>query len=350
MSEYFTNIAGNDALRKRLAREILSGSLPHAFIIEGHTGSGRRTLALNIAAALSCEARDGEAFPCLECAACRKILEAKTPDVIRITNDRDKVGIGVDSARFIRSDALTVPNDFEHKVYIIENADLMTVQAQNAMLLTLEEPHSYAVFILVCSSASSLLETVRSRAPVMRTEPLSDETLTQYLRSRDKRAAALLSSSEEREAFLAAADGCIGKALTLLDPKERKPGNDRNSLAERCVKLLIFSQPASERLALLSEFPTKREDAVFVLAVVITALRDLILLKKSENVPLCFFGNRETALELSCSVTMSKLIALYERVERASDSLMRNANLRLTLTVMLETAHTTGSYKKVSII
>ena len=334
--EYFSNIVGNSALRRRLADDILDGSLSHAYIIEGFEGSGRRTLALNIAAALSCTNRVGERFPCFECAACRKILEGKTPDVIRITPDRDRVGIGVDAARFIRTDTMTVPNDFEHKVYIIENADAMTPQAQNALLLTLEEPHSYAIFLMICQSASSMLETVRSRAPVIRTEPVSDSLLSEYIMEHDVRARGLASSPEEYAALLAEADGRIGRALMLLDPKQRQPGIARRELAERFAVTFSAMSTEQARLELLSGFSAKRDAVTEELATISLSLRDLIVLKKSDDAPLCFWHDRDRASDIAWKYTLSGLFALYDKVCAATDALSRNANIRLTLTALVE--------------
>ncbi len=335
--EYFTNIIGNAALRQRLAMDIMSGSLSHAYIIEGREGSGRRTLALNMAAALSCSDREGERFPCLECTACRKILDGKTPDVIRISPERDRVSIGVDAVRFIREDTMTFPNDFDYKVYIIENADTMTVQAQNALLLTLEEPHSYAVFLLICQSASSLLETVRSRAPILRTEPVSRQQLEVYLTEHDSRAQALAASDRaELDALLSEADGCIGRALTLLDPKQRQPRIERHELAERFVRTFCSRSTAQQRLELTADFSNKRNIVSEELSAISLALRDLILLKKSDEAPLCFWYDRDAAIELAWQYTLADLLALYDRVTVASDSLSKNANLRLTLTKLIE--------------
>lgn len=335
MAEYFTNIAGNASLRHRLAHDILGGSLPHAYIIEGAEGSGRRTLALNIAAALSCTHRDGDVFPCLECLACRKILGGKTPDIIRITAENGRAGIGVEAARFIRTDTMTVPNDFDFKVYIIENADTMTPQAQNALLLTLEEPHSYAVFFLICTSASALLETVRSRAPIIRTELLDDKLLSEYIIAHDDRARALASNRDEFSAMVSDAHGSIGRALRLLDPKQRRPGAERHQLAEKFVNCFAGTRSDAAKLEMSYGFSAKRDDVIAELEVISYALRDLILLKKTENAPLCFFSDRDNALDLADRFTLSALFRLNDKVTAASDALMRNANLRLTITSLI---------------
>ena len=149
MKKAMPDIVGNQALRERLCRDILSNSLSHAYILEGADGSGRHTLALMSAAAVACENKDDSntPLPCGVCPSCKKILERKSPDVIFV-GPQGKTSLGVDSARFIKEDVYTVPNDLDHKFYIIENADKMTSQAQNAILLTLDfgnhkKPRSY---------------------------------------------------------------------------------------------------------------------------------------------------------------------------------------------------------------
>ena len=336
MAEYFTNIVGNDALRRRLAEDVLASRLAHAYIIEGREGSGRRTLALNIAAALSCQNRHGDKFPCLECDACQKILASKTPDIININPEPDRVGIGVEASRFIRNDAMVVPNDFEHKVYIIYPADLMTEQAQNALLLTLEEPHSYAVFFLICQSASAMLETVRSRAPIIRTEPVPDNILSDYIRAHDSRAVALAASPEQYAVFLQEADGCIGKALALLDPEKQVSGEQRHAIAQKALKAMVHRVSEQARIRLMSEFPVKkRDETISILADICVAIRDLILLKKSESAPLCFFTDRELAIDLSYQFTTASLFELYQRISNAIEALVHNANVKLTLTALI---------------
>lgn len=332
MSVFFSTIAGNRPLLEDLGQDILDGRLPHAHIIEGEEGSGRRSIALAAAAALCCNRPSGESFPCGECPACRKIFEGKTPDVIRVSPGRERQSIGVDTARLIKSDVISLPNDFERKIYIIEEADKMTPQAQNALLLTLEEPPKYAYFFLICRSASSMLETVRSRAPTLRTRPLDDASLARYITGVSKEAVALeRGSPEEFAEIVRAASGCIGGALSLLDPKARRPLLERRRIARDFISVSSPLGPASARIALLSRFSSKREEAISQLECAILALRDLLALKKTENAPLLFWTNRGAALDISDGFTLAGLIRLIRRTTQAAESLGRNANLRLTL-------------------
>ena len=327
----FDALIGSGALRERLATDVREGKLSHAYIIEGAYGSGKRTLARELCEALACTNRQSGRIPCGSCLDCRKVAEGKCPDVIRIERG-SKASIGVDDVRFLRADVLIEPNDLDSKIYIIEGADTMTVQAQNALLLTLEEPPSYVMFLLLCENATALLETIRSRAPKLTLCPVPTDDVRAHL-SRAERAFAALSEAE-REEILMIAGGSIGRAKELLDAKERGPLLSRRALAAAFVEQRITKRDSASALGLLSSFGNKREDVLVLLADVQMALRDLTLLKRTEGAPLCFYTDREGALALCDRVSMQSLLHLYEAVENCRTQLMRNANVRLALTTL----------------
>ena len=330
------NIVGNEKLRARLYSDIKSGSLAHAFIIEGKKGSGRHTLAKNILAALACT-EVGDSTPCGKCKNCREILEDKCPDVMLIGRD-GKASLGIDAVRSIKSTIMAVANNLDFKAYVFEDADTMTMQAQNALLLTLEQPPTRVYFFIICENARSLLETIRSRAPILRTEPLDSQQVDAYITSEkvDKTissdALSLKNSSpEEYETLLFTADGSIGRAIELLSLKSRKPITDARSLAVRFLSSAKSSSTSDHPLMLMPAFSQKRDELVFQLSYISTALRDLILLKKCDNVQLCFFTNREDARELSSTFAERRLISLLDKISAAITSLGNNANVRLTM-------------------
>lgn len=330
----FDALIGSEVLRERLATDVSEGKLSHAYIIEGAHGSGKRTLARELCAALACTNRESGRIPCGRCLACRKVAEGKCPDVIRIERG-SKASIGVDDVRFLRADVLTPPNDLDSKIYIIEGADTMTVQAQNALLLTLEEPPSYVMFLLLCENATALLETIRSRAPKLSLCPVPTDEIRAYL-TKNERAFASLSEGE-REEILMIAGGSIGRAKELLDAKERKPLLARRELAAAFVEQQLSAKDSARSLSLMSSFGTKREDILSLLDDVLTALRDLTLLKRAENAPLCFYSDRDTAFALCDVASMPRLLHLYDRVEECRRRLLRNANVRLSLTSLFLT-------------
>lgn len=336
MKNAMPEIVGNDVLKQRLCRDILSNSLSHAYIIEGPDGSGRHTLALNCAAALACEARDdaNAPLPCGICPTCKKILERKSPDVIFVGSN-GKASLGVDAARFIKEDVYTVPNDLEDKIYVVEDADKMTAHAQNAILLTLEEPPKFVHFFLLCNNANSLLETIRSRAPILRTEPVSAEDIDEYICKRDRRAAQMkLSSPKEYEELLISSGGGIGKAIELLEPKVYKPLRERRALVEKFLDAATAQKGASVILPMISSFSSKRDQLELELTTLLEAIRDLLLLGKSEDAPLCFFADRSFAVELCDRCSTVSLYDLYSAVNDAINENKRNANVRLMLMKM----------------
>lgn len=352
-----SNVIGNRELLERLDRDIRSGQLSHAYILDGREGSGRHTIAYRICAAIACENRPGQilsrvededqmgffdAFeplppkeipadaplPCGECPACRKVLEGTCPD-IHVIGKEGKASIGVDAIRFLRSDVLIPPNDLDTKIYVIEDADSMTVQAQNALLLTLEEPPPYVLFLLLCNGADNLLETIRSRAPVLRTCPISDGEIRDYLKSRR-----CSLSEEDLNAVILRADGCIGQALTLADARAVKPILKMRETCDEFLKVCA-SRRYDGLPALIPRFGNKREGVMELIAMITLATRDLILLRHSEDVGLKYFTNRVEAEELACRFTTRALMGLYQALNRAAESLEANGNIRLTLTKLV---------------
>ena len=336
MREYLSRVVGNDALRVRLGDELSRGAISHAYILEGPAGSGKHTLAREIATALSCEHRDakGLSLPCNTCLTCRKITAGNSPDVITVTREEGKATMGVDVIRALREDVPLYPNDLDVKIYIIEDAHTMTTQAQNALLLTLEEPPPFVMFLLLTERAELLLETIRSRAPILRMQPLSDGQMREYLYSPDRpdvaREAKALSEAD-LAALLRMANGRIGRALTLLEAEKRAPVLARRAAAEQLCAALAAGKSQDELLSQILSFGTAREDVLARLSVMTEALRDLLLLTRTDHAPLIFFTDREQAIDLSARFCASRLMRLIAATEQTMEQLSANANVRLTL-------------------
>ncbi len=338
MKTAMPKIIANEKLRRRLCDDILKRQLSHAYIIEGVTGTGRHLLAKSIAMSLACLNKDQEELPlpCHTCENCRKIEAGICPDVITVTRDEDKTNVGIDAARFIKSDIITFPNDLDYKIYIIDEADRMTVQAQNALLLTLEEPPAYAVILLICNKADSLLETIRSRAPILRTEPVDDDLVEEHLLntspfSSEARALKSRSANDFREIIIASGGG-IGRAYELFDPENRSSLLERRGQVRQFIEQVLSGNKGSSVLEFVFGFSQKRDELAELLDTVKLALRDLIILKKSESASLCFFADREYALDLSSMKSTTYLLKFFEECEKAINALKRNANVKLTMT------------------
>lgn len=342
MDVIFPQMVGNRTLCRRLAAELRCGSFSHAYIIEGPSGSGKHTLAREIAMAAACLAKGeaGAAFPCGECKFCRKIKTGRSPDVITVCRKEGNTTMGVDVVRELRSGIATVPNDLDVKVYVIEDAHTMTTQAQNALLLTLEEPPPFVLFLLLSEDADALLETVRSRAPILRMQPVEREEMRRFLLS-DERAIAMGAAAlardnpEELEALLTVADGRLGVALALLDAQKRAPLIAQRENAARFVSLLGELNATAALMELLLSLGSNRADLTSQLSLFEEALRDMLVLGKSATAPLLFYTDREAAAEIAAGLGAGRLFRALEAIAEAKKALAINANVKLTVTRLL---------------
>lgn len=338
MKSFMPLIVGNDELCERLVSDVRNGSLSHAYIIEGEVGSGRKTLALNVAAATACENRGNPAapLPCGECPSCKKILAKKSTDVIFIDKEDDRTTIGVNTARFIREDVHIVPNDIEDKFYVIKNSDILTEEAQNALLLTFEEPPAFAHFFLISTNASNLLETVRSRAITVRTERLAEEQIADYLCKTDARASQMkLSAPNEFSELIKASRSGIGQAIEYLEPSSWKPVAERRELVRKLISDSLSKKSAQDILQIFRKISSKRDVFTEFLTLFNLAVRDLILMKKTDAERLEFFCDPNEAIELADKVTLHFLYTLYENVKVAIIKAQENANLNLIATKLI---------------
>lgn len=167
-------LIGNGEVLARVERMLATDRLPHALILEGPEGSGRRTLARYLAVAAACT---GAHRPCGACEACR--LGEHNPDITELTVD--KTVIPVDAIRQIRTEAYRKATQSAGRVFLLPDAQRMNPQAQNALLKVLEEPPAGSLFLLICEHARQLLDTVVSRSAVLTLQPPEPDDLRDWL-------------------------------------------------------------------------------------------------------------------------------------------------------------------------
>lgn len=343
----FDGFIGNKALVSRIRDDISAGTLSHAYIIEGAEGSGKRTLAKLICAAVACKSDNR---PCMECLSCDKIMRDQSPDVICIEADEGKVQLGVDVIRRLRGSAMFGANDLEVKSYIFPEADTMNPQAQNALLKLLEEPPEGILFLLLCENSSNLLPTIRSRAPVCRLEALPDDVISDWLKNNDAAAKKLFES--DREAFEVAvrmANGSLGMAKELCDPEKAEECLKSWRAAEKYLELLSArSKPGGE--AAFFEYASKlasqkqRQWLSEIYSLLCAAVRDLIAAKLTASFKPEFYVTDEKARSIAQNYTSSRLMKLFDIFSEAFDDLSRNVNLQLSQvrTAMLAASAVSG--------
>ena len=203
----FSPLLGNDRLKNNLTAALNSGKSAHFYLISGAPGSGRRTLAKLLSAALQCESADK---PCLSCPHCRKAMSDIHPDIITV-DDPEKKHIPVDLIRDTCADLYVRPNEGQKKIYLIPRAQDMRTEAQNAFLKSLEEPPRYGVFILITDNPEKLLPTIRSRSVTLQLSSLPEETLKNALKKQFPEA-----EDSAITAACARSGGYLGQAMELL--------------------------------------------------------------------------------------------------------------------------------------
>ena len=171
----FENIIGNNENKKILSKSILTNSVSHSYIFSGISGIGKFLFAKEFAKAILCT---GESKPCNICKSCESIENGNNPDLVII--DEQSNSIKTEQIKELTSDVLEKPIKGSKKIYIINNSENMTKEAQNALLKTLEEPPEYAVIILVTSNENLLLNTIKSRCIKILFSNLSDEEILEY--------------------------------------------------------------------------------------------------------------------------------------------------------------------------
>ena len=335
MREYFSALYGNSATKARLGNAIDTETLPHAFLVTGAEGSGKKTLAREFSQALNCEERYNEKspLPCHKCNTCRRIGEWNFTDIKRLRRSDGKVTIGVEEIRLFREDMFLSPVESKHKIYIIEEAEKLTPNAQNALLTVLEEPPKNVVILLLAESGDKMLTTVKSRAQSIAMQRHSTEKLKNYLVLNNNKAN-LYSKTENSalDGILMSADGRIGRALSLLSDKEADGNDEKRRLTDRIIRALRPSTPYSELYSAISELPTSRADFTEALELLICAIRDIILLKFDSKAELLFYTSYGEAADASKDMNTKRLIRVYEILKEATEDAAKNVSTSAVIT------------------
>lgn len=210
----FESLLGNERLKDNLRRSLQRGRVSHFYLISGPQGSGKRTLAKLMAAALMCT---GSEKPCGRCEGCRKVLSGVHPDFITV-DDPEKKTVPVDLIRQARADIYVQPNEGQRKIYLFPRGQDMGIPGQNALLKILEEPPSYGVFLLITDNPERLLPTVRSRCTELALQPLQDAILRRELERKFPKA-----EPDTLSAAISRSGGYYGQAVKLLEDSDGMP-------------------------------------------------------------------------------------------------------------------------------
>jgi len=320
----FRDIIGQEQIKEHLQNAISAKKVSHAYIINGEKSSGKEFIAKVFAMALQCEA--GGVDPCQECHACKQALSDNQPDIIRVVHEKPNT-ISVDDIRVqINNDVAIKPYSSRYKIYIVNEAEKMTVQAQNAILKTLEEPPEYAVIILLTTNVNSLLPTILSRCVVLNMKPVADSLVRKYLMEQ------MQIPDYKAEVCVAFARGNIGKARLLASSE------DFENVKNEAVSLLKYIQDMElhEIIAAIKKINDYKLEVNDYLDIIAIWYRDVLLFKATNDVNhLVFREEIQTLRNIARRSSYEGIESVIEALQKAKKRLDANVNFELAMELLM---------------
>ena len=322
----FKGIVGHEDIIAHFKSNIETGNVAHAYIISGDAGSGKKALAYAFAETLECEAGGTEA--CGTCQSCLQVSTGNYPDIITVTHEKPNL-ISVDEVRDQLINTIDIkPYKGKHKIYIIPDAELLNVQAQNAMLKTIEEPPAYAVILLLTTNLDKLLETVKSRCLKLQTKPIRERDVLAYLTN-------VMGLTKEKAYFcLDFAQGNLGKAIKLA-------GNDEYAaIVDSVVGVLAHIdemdvETLGKAVKDIEQFKMSMNDYMDLMMM---WYRDAMMLKVTGNVDKILFKNEFSTLKKQAGkLTFKSIEDKIDAIAKAEQRLLANANFEVTIELLLLT-------------
>ncbi|HBF9997616.1 TPA: DNA polymerase III subunit delta' [Clostridioides difficile] len=301
---YFENIIGQDFAKKYLTNSIKKNKLNNAYMFEGMDGIGKKKFANELSKLLL-------DYENLE----------NSPDYVLIKPDGNSIKIA--QIRNLQSDIVIRPHK-DYKIYIINNAEKMTVEAQNALLKTLEEPPNYAIIILVTNNKESLLETIKSRCDIIKFSPIPIEDLKRYLIN--------TGIEEERAQLLAIfSRGSIENALNLSQSSEFSMMRED---IQQYIQIML-DKNIVEILNIPNNMEKYRGKIIALLDMMINYFRDIILLKENVNKNMLINVDKLVFIQnMSGKISYSQLSKIIDIIEDAKSKIKSNCNFNISIQVM----------------
>lgn len=320
----FQDIIGHEQIKEHFQKAIENHKVSHAYILTGEAGMGRKSLASAFALTLLCE--KGKSEPCMKCHACKQVLSGNHPDLIYVSHDKPN-SIGVDDIRTQINDTIMVrPYSSYHKVYIVDEAEKMTQQAQNALLKTIEEPPSYAIIILLTTNQEAFLPTILSRCVQLKLKPLKDFVVKSYLTE------SMQVPEADAEVYAAFARGNLGKAISIASSEDFK------LLHKEVLHLLkhVKEMDISELLDYIRKLKEDNLDIYECLDFMQLWYRDVLLYKVTKDINLLVFKDEyRTINEISKNSGYDGMERILEAIDKARTRLDANVNMELAMELML---------------
>ncbi len=318
----FHDIIGHEQIIEHMKSAIQMKKVSHAYIIEGDYDSGKKLLATVFAKTLQCEKKG--LMPCNVCTSCKQADSHNQPDIIYVNHERP-TSIGIDDVREQINGSIQIkPYSSEYKIYIVDEAEKMTTEAQNALLKTIEEPPSYGIIFLLTTNLGKLLPTILSRCVVLHVKPVKDELIKGHLKK-------LGIADEQAEFATAFALGNVGKAIRVATSEEfREIKND-------CIHMLKYAKDMEvyELIASMKELTKYKLQIYDYLDFMLMWYRDILLLKATGNANQLIYQEEYVALnEKGKRSSYEGIQKIIEEIEKAKVRLRANVNFELTMELL----------------
>ncbi len=319
----FYSIIGQEQIKEHMQNALQMQKISHAYIIHGEKSTGKEFVARVFAMALQCE--KGGAEPCNECHSCKQALSKNQPDIIYLTHEKPNT-ISVEDIRLqVNNDVAIKPYSSKYKVYIINEAEKMTVQAQNAILKTLEEPPAYVVILLLVSNLQTLLPTILSRCVTLNMKPVSDTLVRKYLMEE------LKVPDYRADVCVAFARGNIGKAKALASSEEfDNVKNEALALLKHVHDMEL--QEIIQAVKKINEYKLEISDYLDIMSI---WYRDVLLFKATADANSLVFREEIQAIRkvvARCSYEGIEIV--IHALAKAKKRLEANVNFELTMELL----------------
>ncbi len=322
----FKDIVGQEQIKEHLTKAIEQEKVSHAYILCGEKYAGKEFIARVFAQALLCEG-EGER-PCGKCPSCIQALTDNNPDIIYVTHEKPNL-IGIDDIRNqVNGDINIKPFRGRKKIYIINEAEKMNQQAQNALLKTFEEPPEYAVILLLVTNAEELLPTILSRAVMLNLKPVRDELVKKFLMEEIK------VPDYKADVCVAFSRGNIGKAKNLAS------NEDFDTIKNDVLNMLknVKTMDVSELTACVKRASELKADIKDYLDIIMVWYRDVLLFKATADPNgLIFKEELQYIKKVAEKTSYEGVEEIIEAVEAAKRRLNANVNFDLTMELLFLT-------------
>ena len=322
----FRDIIGHNQIVEHLKNAIRMEKVSHAYILNGESNSGKMMLAEAFAMALQCESQGAEA--CMSCRSCHQAVEHNQPDIIYVTHEKPNV-ISVDDIRHqLNNDIVIKPYSSKYKIYIIDEAEKMNTQAQNALLKTIEEPPAYGIILLLTTNADAFLPTILSRCITLNLKSVNEDLIKEHLMKKYQ------IPDYQAEVCTAFAQGNVGKAIQLASSGEfHELKSSAISLVKKLDDMDLYELNGC--IKQINEFKPKIFEYLDLLTL---WFRDVLYMKATNDVNNLIFKDEVYNIKKQAAKrSYSGIETILQAIEQTRIRINANVNFDLVIELLLLT-------------